>query len=299
MTQPTIWHVQAAHLALMNWQMAHAQQQQAWQANLHQVLHETEQMARRVDATRTKDSFAAAVLAQGWLRRVSGLDTNHFQDVAAKRAWSDAWNCLDGAVRAERLRNAATLDAYFVHADALAGFHERLGQDPRGILAALVAQRDREKPMHLLGGAGVCFVGGLLLVMLAAKTSAGPVLFFLCTGVAVYLAWLAYKAHQKRSEISRRLATAETDAANYERFMQDPNAGIWLRQTWGAHPLLFEIAVPDAPAPSSGTSSSTYVERKVVERQVVVVRCKYCKQYAPVDKPTCEHCGAAGYGSST
>jgi hypothetical protein len=33
----------------------------------------------------------------------------------------------------------------------------------------------------------------------------------------------------------------------------------------------------------------------VVERQVVVTRCKFCRGHTPLDAPTCHHCGAAGF----
>ena len=36
------------------------------------------------------------------------------------------------------------------------------------------------------------------------------------------------------------------------------------------------------------------VER-VVERQVLVTRCKFCKQITPVDLSECENCGAAKF----
>src|SRR5688500_7973509 len=96
-------HVQVANyrqLALLNYQMYQAHQAHAWQANLHQVLHETEQMARRVSATLRHDPFAAGILARSWLRRVHGLTSGSFHDFNAKRIWSDSYGALEGAARA-------------------------------------------------------------------------------------------------------------------------------------------------------------------------------------------------------
>jgi hypothetical protein len=33
----------------------------------------------------------------------------------------------------------------------------------------------------------------------------------------------------------------------------------------------------------------------VVERQVVVARCKFCRAHTPVDAPMCQHCGAGAF----
>jgi len=34
---------------------------------------------------------------------------------------------------------------------------------------------------------------------------------------------------------------------------------------------------------------------RIVERQVVVTRCKFCRGHTPIDAPSCANCGAAGF----
>ena len=48
----------------------------------------------------------------------------------------------------------------------------------------------------------------------------------------------------------------------------------------------------DAPAPRPDT---VIVKEKVIERQVMVTRCKFCGQITPVDLNNCEKCGAAAF----
>jgi len=44
-----------------------------------------------------------------------------------------------------------------------------------------------------------------------------------------------------------------------------------------------------APARAPGA------RERVIERQVVVARCRYCSELTPVDLPACRHCGAPNY----
>jgi hypothetical protein len=288
----TIWHVQAAELAALNWQLASAQQQGRVQANLHQVLHETEQMAQRVRATRQSDPFAAAVLAFGQLRWIHGISAAHFHDYQAKRAWSDACDTLDAAVRGERQRNAAALDSYTVNADCLAAFQSRLGASPDATIEARRRERDRHKMLPLAIGAGVLFFLGIC----TTGISGGLAFLLLAVAGFVGVQWLL--ARSKWHAANGRLEATMNDAASFQRFLADPSAGAWLRQAWSAHPLLLHPPVLDsASAEAADAPPQTVVERQVVERQIVVARCRYCKQLSPIDRPSCEHCGAAGFGS--
>lgn len=47
-------------------------------------------------------------------------------------------------------------------------------------------------------------------------------------------------------------------------------------------------AVPQPP--------TSVVQNHIVERQVVVVRCRFCAQLSPVDWNACQHCGAVKFG---
>jgi hypothetical protein len=51
----------------------------------------------------------------------------------------------------------------------------------------------------------------------------------------------------------------------------------------------------DEPAPPPAvaeTAETKVVVERVIERQVVVTRCKYCNEYTPVDASQCKGCGA-------
>jgi hypothetical protein len=57
-----------------------------------------------------------------------------------------------------------------------------------------------------------------------------------------------------------------------------------------AHP-----GAPAAPAPAPPQPAAPAPERfveKVIERQVLVVRCQYCRSLTPADVNTCKDCGA-------
>jgi hypothetical protein len=72
----------------------------------------------------------------------------------------------------------------------------------------------------------------------------------------------------------------------------------FLDAAWANHPLLFSEPAPDSRATHAAASIQIHSERHTVERQVVVVTCKYCQKLTPVDHASCDHCGAAGFGSS-
>lgn len=53
------------------------------------------------------------------------------------------------------------------------------------------------------------------------------------------------------------------------------------------------VQVPTPPPPRPEKIVERHVERyKVIERQIVVVRCKFCRTLTPVDLEKCENCGA-------
>jgi len=60
-----------------------------------------------------------------------------------------------------------------------------------------------------------------------------------------------------------------------------------------AKKLRGEDASPPAPQPSG--ASTQPVAEKVVERQVLVARCKFCKELTPVDLEACKNCGGKGW----
>ncbi len=297
----TIWHVQAAQMAMMNYQMHQQQQMHAWQANLQQALHETEQTARRVYNTTQADPFAAAAIASSWLQRIQGLHVSQFHDLQAKRAWSEACGLLDGAVRAARNdgRGAQELDSYMRLMDTMGRYQSHFSGDPDHYVAQLNRHHSGVSKGYEWGGVTLLLLVGSIVSLVSAKGDLGPLLFALCFFGAIYTAWLAFQATRKLARSADFVIAGQRVCADYKAFMVDPAAGGWLQAIWSQHPALFQEPIPTGPVSDGRVSSShVHVERKLVERQIVVVRCKFCKQLSPVDLPTCEHCGSPGFGSS-
>lgn len=312
-TQALLSQQQLWQLAQVNQQLALQQQAAAFQADLHQALFETENAARRVAATMAQDEFAAAVLAREWFPRIRGIEPHMFTDVSSKRAWSDAHTTLSAAAR--RGDSEPSLRE-FVHRymTTMAEWQRLrgpLGQDPDWFVAGARArvqhaQTQVDGKMRSLTIAGAVAGGVLLmfLISLAARASISGLLFLLLIlGVVVGGSVLqGYMNVNKLLQSARgACAAAERMFDTHGRFMSDQNHGGFLQATWQKHPLLFRAPTPSPsqPASAQGTTPQvqTYVERQVVERHVVVTRCKFCKQHTPVDGPTCAHCGAPGFGS--
>ncbi len=299
MTQPTIFHVQAAHLAMMNYQMHQQHQMAAWQANLQQALHETEQTARRVYNTMQPDPFAAAAIAGSWLQRVQGLHVSQFHDLQAKRAWSEAYGLLDGAVRAARndSRGAQELDSYLRLMDTMGRYQSHFSGDPDHYVAQLNAGHDRiGKGWIWLGAVAFLALLAVLVFATGGKDRGTGFIWLVLAVIPLYLYWQTQRQLSRSADF---VIAGQRVCTDYKAFMADPAAGGWLQTMWSQHPALFQEPIPTGPVSSGRVSSShVHVERKLVERQIVVVRCKFCKQLSPVDLPTCEHCGSPGFGSS-
>jgi hypothetical protein len=286
---------QIHQLAMMNWHMQQQQAAQAYQANLQQALFDTELRARRVGSTVRHDVFAAAVLAMDWLRRVDGIGPNSFPELGAKRAWAEAWTVLDGAVRAGRTdtRVGAEVDAYMSGMDRLSHYHNALGASPHGLIARADAYAESVDPKIAKIVAAVIAGIAFLLLLPDAFRPLGVLLLIAAGGAAYY----SFERNQKWLAATREAARLRHLAAEAAAFRAS-DAGRFLEHAWAGHPLLFNEPAPDSRVSRPEVSVQIHSERQVVERQIVVVRCKFCRNLAPVDRPTCEHCGAAGFGSA-
>lgn len=56
-----------------------------------------------------------------------------------------------------------------------------------------------------------------------------------------------------------------------------------------------DAAMADVPQRASPTPPDATGDARVIERQVLVARCKFCQQITPVDLEACSHCGAAKF----
>lgn len=297
----SIAYLQTAQLAVLNWQIANQRRNHVVQGNMHQVLHDTEQMARRATATEEKDSFAAAIIATSWLRRVHGISATQFYDIATKRAWTEAWETLDRVVQEERSGNAQALDAYFAHSQTMHAYSERLRFDPRPQLDSEYRKINTTLPLLVAGV--IAGLSLMFLVLMIAANGAKAIGGVLCLSIlpAALIScclWWWHGVNQRRRKIQSQLAIAQGDINTFERFLADPTAGAWLRKVWEEHPLIFNAIAPEGPMSKRAAPASQQIERHVVERQIVVVRCRFCTKLTPVDRATCESCGADGFGGA-
>lgn len=317
-TAAQLRHVQVSQqqlwqLAQVNQQLAQQQQAASFQANINQALFETENAARRVAATMAQDPLAAAVLAHEWFPRIRGIEVHMFTDVASKRAWAEAHGTLGGAARRGD-SEPGLRDAVHRYLQATAQWQRLrapLGQDPdwfvgdaRGRLRYAQGQVDaKARSLKIVGAvAGGLFL--LFVIAVAAGASISTFVFLLLFG-AVVVGGIVLQGYLNMSKLLRAARNACGNAErmfdDHGRFMADPHHGGFLQKIWHEHPFLFQAPIPDpsqqGPSSTGAAVVQTYVERQLVERQVVVTRCKFCKQHTPVDGPTCSHCGAPGFGS--
>jgi len=304
---------QLAQVSQLNALNAHFEEQRraaAIQANLGQALFETERMAKRVAATLQHDAFAAAVLSYDWLALIQGIHSSHFTDVDHKRAWANAHDTLTSAYRNGQFdpHVAPLLTPYFQNRAHFYELLARVDGDPNAFYAAAQqrhAAATRSKPLSPTVPVGlVIATGGLFFAAVIAglAEASGAFAFFFMLGFLGAIASILAFVSASSSKAAHRSAQARYEAAcrhleAFSAFMRDPNAGAFLQRIWDEHPLLFHepIPTPTASMPPS-PSVQTFVERKVVERHVVVTRCRFCRGMTPVDGPTCQHCGAPGFG---
>jgi hypothetical protein len=279
-------------MALLNWQVHQQQQLAQWHANLHQVLHETEGTSRRVAATAPLDPFAAAVLSRAWIQRVGSIGAGHFPDIVAKRAWSDSLAILMRHASPQKAAVARKVDLYFDRMNRLSEYQRHMAAEPDVYLG-------RVHNTYARTGDGTIWIGAVvvaallsLLAFIGGSGGAG-VFCLLLGGVAFYPLFMARAQKQKAAN---DLAAAQRYVAAYREFLAHPEGGVWLNAAWNEHRLLFEHP-PEAPPSSAQAMGGGAVSIERIERQIVVVRCKYCQQLTPVDRSSCEHCGAAGFGS--
>jgi hypothetical protein len=307
-------------------QSIHAQFQaqhnaQRQQALLADMLFRTEQRARQLSVLASQDPLVAAIAAEEWLGSVRFVSADLFLQVEHKRSWAGAVSRLQAL--------CAPLDD--PGARALAGqvraageearrLHQELGgANPEPRLASanhehavLAQQRDRAgKLAAALGAASiglpfVLFVGSAIASGIAQAASKKTVdvdsgcigtlcflSFLLLAGAAAYqvASWSEGRAKARRAE--ENLRRVRYGAECLRAFIADPNRGGVLNRFHAEHPA-YGRPLPNvddlAAMPPAGPVSS-----HVIERQTVVVRCKFCRALTPVDAGVCQYCGAGHF----
>lgn len=274
-------------------------QQQRHHANLHQALFETEQTATRVAATLPHDPFAAGVVAHFWLKRIEGLGPNDFPDITQKRAWSDAVNTLTAA--AQRGRAEQDFTRYLVALQQREALLAQVGGDPEHhvqVARSITARKEAERRKNsLFLKLAVVMVAlslpvGIVVELLARRTGGCCFAPTLLGGIGVAIHSLVGRGSARRDVEGalERQRAAEAAAEALRRFMADLNSGQFIDRMDRDHPLL--ARAPDVmPPPSSSAVPSVQMYERVVERQVVVTRCRFCSQMTPTGTH-CQNCGA-------
>jgi len=305
--QQSNWHV-----AQITNQLRAQQQAATLQANLGQALFETERYAKRLVATAPKDLFAASILAHDWLQQIQGIGPEAFTDVANKRAWADALSTIRAIEQRGRMEPETALavnqylrcrEQWKAHrakfVDSPAEFLDRARDD----LNRAVARRDAaSRKVRSLGIASA--IAAVVSIAVAIAGSSAGFLLPVAGGAFAFLAFRERSdAEEEVTHRERGVKIAEGNAIEYNAFFADPNGGLFLERMAKEHRLLFEEPIPEptdvaaVSAPGAVNTIQTYVERRIVERQVVVTRCKFCNDMTPVDAKTCQHCGAPAFST--
>lgn len=300
---------QVQQLAHLNAQLAQQQQAQRFQANLGQTVFETERMAKRVTVTAEQDIFAAGILSWTWLETVGWVKPEMLTDFHAKRAFGDSIDALRGAW--SRLQADGTWFGPAKHyLDAMTAWRNLaapLGPDPSTAVQSAQTtfhqaearirsgkQRAKISALACVALLLLTIIGGLVDV--PALTGLGAVFVF----GSFVLSCGSLLGLDSRAVLAARQRVEELTAAfnRLQAFIADPNGGTWLDQALHQHPLLVNEPIPSEHSSANGPAQMHTVEKySLVERQIVVVRCRFCKELTPVDGATCKNCGAPGFGS--
>lgn len=275
--------------------------QQQHQALLQQVLFETDRAARDISGLAMRDSFAAAIHSRMRLDAVQGIDASHFQAFEHKKVWSDSIGALSRCWRdVEQNPHARDLATRFLAAAQQMNVWQRaLGPQPDQRLQQLHqldvgARQDAKKAKSfLLGAVGALGASILMTIILSAATDAGgcggPFIVGSIIAIVVFLQkFMDANNRERKAQLDYEAYRSDTE--QFGAFMQNPHGGRLLEEIATKHPAVLGFDPSQNPPPSSGSSS--VVERHVVERQVVVTRCRYCGALTPVDLAGCQNCGA-------
>ncbi len=284
------------------------QHHQQTQATLAEALVQTELRARQVAVVAADDPFAAAVLAHLWQSSVGQIGANQFANADDKRAWLAAWGQLEKtrSFLDHHPTEAATAQRYLNDMAQL----PRLGPRPEPAAVqtaeeAMTKARGEAGPVRKIRTGASLTLVALLFVSALIAPPQGQHLSPL-VGLAVVVPFYGsigaiFHARSLSSRKTRAEAAHAVLVAQFERHQAfDRAEGAFLSTLLRQHPWLQRtlpgvehlppLSGPGLPATPQVMHS--IVQRDVVERQVVVARCKFCQGLTPVDAPNCQHCGA-------
>lgn len=319
--QLSVASAQLSEIHNLNAQFQAQQNAQHRQAALADMLFQTERRARQLSVVASVDPLVAAICADEWFASIQSVTPEMFVQLEHKRIWASSFarvQTLRGPLGQPSVRNlvhqvrSAAADIGQIYRDL------KYSASPEAMVVALrrehdvlARRRDRSRLLAICMGLGV--PGFPLTVALFAAVCTGimqgasgskyeidsgcigsintlAVMVLLVGTIFNLVAW--NDAREKIRQRINDLLAMENAMARLNAFYADPNRGGVLSRFYAEHPVYGHPLpnVDDMPPMSVAPASS-----HIIERQTVVVRCKYCQNLTPVDGHACRTCGAAGF----
>jgi hypothetical protein len=319
--QLSVASAQLSEIHNLNAQFQAQQSAHHRQAALADMLFQTERRARQLSVVAGVDALVAAICADEWFTSIQSVTPEMFVQLEHKRIWASSFarvQALRGPLSNPAARNmvhqvrSAAADIGQIYRDLkYSASPEVMVSALRQEHDALAVRRDRTKRLALVMGLGVpvfpivfTIVAAILAGIVKGASGNRYEIDSGCIGTIATVAALVLFAgaifnftawNDAREKMSRRtneLLAMENAMGRLNAFYADPNRGGVLSRFYVEHPVYGHPLpnVDDMPPVSVMPASS-----HVIERQTVVVRCKYCQNLTPVDSHACRTCGAAGF----
>ena len=291
------------------------------QAILADMLYQTERRAKQLPLVAERDPIVAAMFAEEWLSSVRFVGPEAFVQIEHKKVWAAATSRLQAltaplqdpatAALVQQVRGALAevnhLRAAFVgHAQPEQRFQQLSAERAEAervrarakTFAAILA------PIAVGVPIAIMFVSAIIQAILQSSKTQTMEVDGSCVGTLIFLTFVglavaAIVHASKWYDVGESLKRTDEEAqrlghamGQLRAFSADPARGGALARFQHEHPA-FNQPLPnvDDAAPLSVAT----VPSQIIERQTVVVRCKYCQALTPVDGPTCRNCGAGAF----
>jgi hypothetical protein len=273
---------------------------------LADMLFHTERRAKQLTVIASEDKLVAAMWADEWLASVGGVTSDDFLQLEHKRAWSAAAGRLHtlGSVLQEPSASDLLRRVRGAQAEFLA-IQQAVG-DPQGPEArssefqqraeaiAKVRTKGQVKLAIGLAVVGIFIILGALAAIGGADAGAMGCLGTLAVAVGLLPLTLGVRDLIECGDQENRLQTEvdglEQTLTRWRAFAEHPQGGVLLDWFNREHPTYIRpLPNVDDMGPLGGSSPH------VIERQVVLARCRYCKAMTPADGPACRNCGAGAF----
>jgi hypothetical protein len=300
------------------WRAQHDAQRR--QAILADMLFQTERRAKQLSALAERDAIVSAMFADEWLSSVRFVGPEAFVQIEHKKVWAAATSRLQALTAP--LADPTVAGLVQQVRGALAEINQLRGAfgantQPEQRFQALSAERAdltsrRSRAARLGAILGAVAVGGpVVIFVLSAIVAAilqGSKTMAVdggCVGTLVFFSFLGFGGAAAYnlaswSDLGSKLRRTDEEAqrlghaiGQLQAFQADPNRGGALARFQHEHPAVNQpLPNVDDAAPLSAAGGPP---SHIIERQTVVVRCRYCQTLTPVDGATCRNCGAAGF----